>query len=349
MKKELIFIAITFVFECLSAQVSPHNDETWVIQNDISDEFNGEVLDNSKWKKPIYSWGGSNYYYCFKMENVRLNDGKLLLIADKANGSSLFSYYSGGIQSINNNYTYGYYEIKAKLPAYERNGKQCGKGFWPCFWTFYQKKVGGCYTDHDEIDILEPCGSQFEDASTNVVGWHDIDPLDCTKIKKLDEYEFKSSNPLSLDYHIFAAEWLPDRIIFYFDDEPIYFCDASQDHQDLMKMKPQYVVIDLQLDGRDSHNMFYPEASDGFPYYMKVDYFRYYKLNMNCGQRIEVNCHESFMDVLGVYDFISVSNVVMNYGEKKVLRANDIVISNDFNVPLGAELYIIPTPCIENY
>ena len=57
--------------------------------------------------------------------------------------------------------------------------------------------------EHDEIDILEPCGHQFEDASTNVVGWHDIDSTDCPNTMKLDEYKFTHDSPLSLDYHLF--------------------------------------------------------------------------------------------------------------------------------------------------
>ena len=27
---------------------------------------------------------------------------------------------------------------------------------------------------------------------------------------KLDEYKFTHDSPLSLDYHLFGAEWLPD-------------------------------------------------------------------------------------------------------------------------------------------
>ena len=115
------------------------------------------------------SGGGDGHYYYFRMENVKVENGELLLIADTANSNRPF-YYSGGIQSKSNDYSFGYYDLKAILPAYEKNGKQCGKGFWPCFWTYYQERDGNCIVEHYEIDILEPCGHQFEDASTNVVG-----------------------------------------------------------------------------------------------------------------------------------------------------------------------------------
>ena len=209
MKIALLIVVLMSSFNNLVGQISPQFDDMWVIQRDISDEFNEEKLDNDKWMKPPYNWGGDGHYYYFRMENVKVENGELLLIADTANSNRPF-YYSGGIQSKSNDYSFGYYELKAILPAYEKNGKQCGKGFWPCFWTYYQERDGNCIVEHDEIDILEPCGHQFEDASTNVVGWHDIDSTDCPNTMKLDEYKFTHDSPLSLDYHLFGVEWLPD-------------------------------------------------------------------------------------------------------------------------------------------
>ena len=80
---------------------------------------------------------------------------------------------------------------------------------------------------------------------------------------------------------------------------------------------------------------------------MHVDYFRYYKLRTKPGQSLRVNDYLSFMRIMDVYDSITISNVVMNNSGKKILRANGIVIENDFEVPIGAELFIIPTPCVE--
>ena len=41
-----------FSFNNLVGQISPQFDDMWVIQRDISDEFNEEKLDNDKWMTP---------------------------------------------------------------------------------------------------------------------------------------------------------------------------------------------------------------------------------------------------------------------------------------------------------
>lgn len=152
------------------SQVSPINDTTWLLQDNLSDEFNANKLDRTKWRHPEYNWGNYGfYYYRFHPNNAYLSNGELLLMADTSNLNTP-PYYSGGIQTKDTVYSYGYYEIRAKLPAYTHNNSPCGKGFWPAFWTYYQPHYDSCLIEHDEIDILEPSGYEFEDASTNVMG-----------------------------------------------------------------------------------------------------------------------------------------------------------------------------------
>jgi beta-glucanase (GH16 family) len=187
------------------------------------------------------------------------------------------NYYSGGIQSLNHDYSYGYFEIYAKLPGFYDNGISDGEGFWPAFWTCYvETDINGCRMIHDEIDILEPSGIQYADAKSNVAGWHDEHPdCDTNNVKVSGHVWYTHSQPLFDDYHKYAVEWLPDRIIFYFDDLPFYI----EYNHPKMVMRPQYVVIDQQMDNNTSVNPNMP-----FPQYMSVDYFRYYELNDSyCG------------------------------------------------------------------
>lgn len=127
MKIALLIVVLMFSFNNLVGQISPQFDDMWVIQRDISDEFNEEKLDNDKWIKPPYNWGGDGHYYYFRMENVKVENGELLLIADTANSNRPF-YYSGGIQSKSNDYSFGYYELKAILLAYEKMESNVEKG-----------------------------------------------------------------------------------------------------------------------------------------------------------------------------------------------------------------------------
>ncbi|MGN0088541.1 MAG: hypothetical protein ACI35Y_05870 [Candidatus Limimorpha sp.] len=53
MKIALLIVVLMSSFNNLVGQISPQFDDMWVIQRDISDEFNEEKLDNDKWIKPL--------------------------------------------------------------------------------------------------------------------------------------------------------------------------------------------------------------------------------------------------------------------------------------------------------
>src|SRR5690625_552822 len=172
---KLIFLMIftTFSVFRLLAQGPPSEDDNWELVEALSDEFNDTILDSTKWdalepEKGIgYDWGGGAH---FRPQNVIVDGNHLQLKVEKRSDKKGF--YSGGIQSVENNYTYGYFEIRAKLPGFYKDGKPNGQGFWPAFWTYYQVRDStGCVLIHDEIDILEPAGHQYADGRSNVAGW----------------------------------------------------------------------------------------------------------------------------------------------------------------------------------
>lgn len=325
-------------------QIPPTLDNNWRLNTSKSDEFNSTTLDNSKWDalNPSngigYNWGGGGI---FRPSNVIVDGNDLLLKVEDITNSNL--YYTGGIQSVEHNYSYGYYEICAKLPGFYNNLSPCGEGFWPAFWTYYvEEDEDGCRIIHDEIDILEPSGGQYANAKSNVAGWHDEHP-DCEIDHiKICEAWYNHDQPLFKDYHKYAVEWLPDRIIFYFDDQPFY---AQYNHPKMI-MEPQYVVIDQQIDGSHSVNPNTP-----FPQYMQVDYFRYYELNKFCEQTLLLsNNSQLHMALPGIRKCIiigdGINSLYLSNNECKTFRVTDsIIINGNFTVPIGCELNLIPTPC----
>jgi len=332
----------------VNGQIPPNLDDNWKLNTTKSDEFNSTTLDNSKWDMLDpwngvgYNWGGGQY---FRPANVSVDGNNLQLKVEDIPWSD--KYYSGGVHSVDHNYSYGYFEIRAKLPGFYNNGSPCGEGFWPAFWTYYvEHDVNGCRKVHDEIDILEPSGSQYADAKTNVCGWHDEHP-DCNIDHiKIGEGTFTNSTPLFDNFHKYAVEWLPDRIIFYFDDQPFYF---EYNHPKIV-MKPQFVVIDQQIDGGLSVPYLNPNTP--LPQYMSVDYFRYHELNYSyCGQNATIlNNTQLNSFTYGVRQNIIIGNgsssIFLLGGDNKTFRAiNEITINGDFTVPLGSELNLVPTPC----
>jgi|AntRauTorckE6833_2_1112554.scaffolds.fasta_scaffold00890_7 beta-glucanase (GH16 family) len=333
----------------LNAQIPPNLDGNWELNTAKSDEFNSTTLDNSKWNALDpwsgigYNWGGGQY---FRPANVSVDGNYLQLKVEDISWSD--KYYSGGVQSVNHNYSYGYFEIRAKLPGFYNNGLPCGEGFWPAFWTYYvEHDANGCRTIHDEIDILEPSGSQYADAKSNVAGWHDEHP-DCNidHVKVSGNVWYTHNQPLFDDYHKYAVEWLPNRIIFYFDDQPFYV----ENNHPKMIMEPQFVVIDQQIDG--GLPVPYLNPNTPLPQYMSVDYFRYYSLSSSyCNQNATILNNSqlsSFLFAIRKNIFIGngSSSISLSSGDNITFRAtNEIIINGDFTVPLGSELNLIPTPC----
>jgi beta-glucanase (GH16 family) len=357
MKRKLIFLLAILTSSgfmmLVNGQIPPNLDDNWELNTTKSHEFNDANIDLSKWyifQKSDYPWGAG---YCFNPANAYLDTGNLSLEVSlkSSNDYSCGSfynkpYYSGGIRSVNADYSYGYFEINAKLPGDYINGLPNGKGFWPAFWTYYvfENTITGCRDIHDEIDILEPSGTQYADAKSNVAGWHDEHP-DCNidHVKVSGNVWYTHSQPLFDDYHKYAVEWLPDRIIFYFDDQPFY---VEYNHPKMV-MQPQYVVIDQQM-----HNNVSVDPSMPFPQFMNVDYFRYYELNDSyCGQNATIlNNSQLNSFSYGIRQNITIGNgsssVSLSSGDNKTFRAtNEITINGDFTVPLGSELNLVPTPC----
>lgn len=331
----------------LKAQTPPIIDENWELNSTLSDDFNS--LDLSKWHKCYCladdwgsgsgCWGEGGMHY----SHAYVENGILKLKVDTLINSytPTGDLWAAGIYTNNFEYSYGYYEIRAKLPGYYNNGESCGQGFWPCFWT-YNTDPG----IHREIDILEPSGTQYADGRTNVSGWwtNQItgtgqEPL------KYGEYWFTSSTPLFSNYHKFGLEWLPNRIVLYFDDKPYFIAMNDETVPNDADIHKHRVVIDQQLSS-------FINANTPFPQYMEVDYFRYYELNDSyCGQNATIlNTSQLNSFSYGVRQNITIGNgsssISLSSGDNKTFRAtNEIIINGDFTVPLGSGLNLIPTPC----
>ncbi|OFX33827.1 MAG: hypothetical protein A2W90_05225 [Bacteroidetes bacterium GWF2_42_66] len=329
----------------LNAQVPPHLDPNWELVSSKSDEFNSSGLNPALWDKAYsgcgWGWGfGSN----LDSSNVIMENGYLKLRLNKSD--SIISV--GQIRSKNSDYNYGYFEISAKIldPGNYKNGIPCATGVWPSFWTYWVDYARyKCY--HDEIDIVETLYDKCEDVHIMSGGVHDKIPesLDtcasgCQGVKVFS-VEHKHSNPLFEAEHKYAAEWLRDRVILYFDDQPVgaYFGDGVPKHL-------QYVVLSMQVNNKWIDF----DETIKMPQDMKVDYFRYYKL---IDRYCEKDAHIKNNSQLNRFKFGTRRNIAigtgtgsisLSAGDVKTFRAsNEITVNGDFSVPLGAELNLIPT------
>lgn len=329
----------------LYAQVSPHHDPNWELVRSKSDEFNDPYLNRALWDKAYrgcgWGWGFGSH---LDSANIIQKDGYLRLRMRLSD--SVISV--GQIRSKKSDFDYGYFEISSKIldPGNTKNGVACATGVWPSFWT-YRVGYSRHQRYHDEIDIVETLYDKCEDVRIMSGGVHDLisegaDPaVNKSRTVKVYSMDHRHLDPLFEDEHKYAAEWLRDRIIFYFDDQPVgaYRAEGLPTHM-------QYVVLSMQINNKWVHF----DQTIRSPQDMKVDYFRYYQLNNRYCEKdanIKNNSQLKYFK-FGLRRNITIGNgpVSLSAGETITFRAwNEITVNGDFSVPTGAELNLIPTPC----
>ncbi|HWY98005.1 MAG TPA: family 16 glycosylhydrolase [Bacteroidia bacterium] len=328
---------------------APAIDANWQLDTTKSDEFNGLSVNTTKWhvldcpSGDCCNYGGGT---AFQKGNAIDSAGKLWLRTDGPGPApipcSRGTYATGGITSNLPYYSYGYYEMYAKLPGFiDGSGVAHADKFWPAFWMAYNPIC----SIHNEIDVMDECCCVYSDAETTGSGWNEAGVgADSCQYRGAGWCTYINPVPLCNGYHKFAVEWTTNRMIFYRDDIPYFQTYNSP----TLKMNPQYLFIDLQI---SSSCDFYPGTP--FPQYMAIDYFRYYKLNLDCGTNVIFAKNSDISGfTYGVKNSIIFGNSsgsidLSGCGSKSyVFRAvNGFTINGDFTAPKGYELTLAPTAC----
>lgn len=342
-----IFLLVTFISH--NAAQTPDNDLNWYLDTALSDEFNSDTINTAKWhildcpSGDCCNWGGGN---AFQKGNVNDSGGILRLRVDGPGHSPIpcnnrASYNSGGIESYSYNFSYGYLEIYAQLPGFYSNGQPCGLKFEPSFWMYYEKYDTSCLVIHNEIDPLIPDCVQYATANYDLCGWS-YQNGNCGSYG-VGSGVYLSPIPLFLSYHKYAVEWNTNMMLFYFDD--IIFSENY--NSPTFTMHPLKISINILL--CDTAAQFCPNII--FPQYMSVDYFRYYKLNLDCGSNAVLldssDVANYAYSVKSSITFGDGSNSIsLKSSDVKYFRAVDsITVYGTFTAPLGCEIGLIHTAC----
>lgn len=176
------------------------------------DEFDGQNLDLSKW---IYR-KDSKHWSTQLPENVQVKDG-VLRIELKKQKSQGKEYTGGGIIS-KEAFRYGYYEARFRVPP--------GSGWHTSFWMMWHDDSGGTNPEKakQEIDV---CEQDSVNVSAYNSGVNDWTPKNAGgKVGYL--YKKKTKTPdLSADFHIWACEFTPEKVKFFFDGKLTKEGDAT--------------------------------------------------------------------------------------------------------------------------
>lgn len=201
-------IAALLYLLVLPAQATPPPSGTWVPVAGFSDEFNGEDLDLVKWTDYNASFLG-NPPGIYVADNVEINNGKLELwtTAGRVRGApGQYKGYKTSYVASRQTVLYGYFEVRAKpMPL------AIDSGFWLYRWT-----PTGSY----EIDIFEIGGGAA--GHENIVHTNTWVYLGDTKYQTnenttKDPQSWAASSRLADAFHLYALEWTPTLLNFYFD------------------------------------------------------------------------------------------------------------------------------------
>ncbi len=228
MKFSKLFVTICMLFTVVtvSAQRKPYfqkgedpkpNGSKWKLVKSMSDEFNKENVDETKWQIRGQRWKG-RVPGLFQAENIKQKDGKLQITTKKLEEPIGKFTHGGGYVGSREAMKYGYYECRMKA----------NKTFMSStFWLITDRsRAKGCDNRTTELDIQECVGeivSKAEwmvnfDAKMNS-NTHSRDIKEgCDFVKGSVKSSASAGGKVYDDYHVYAVWWKSkDEILFFLD------------------------------------------------------------------------------------------------------------------------------------
>ena len=180
------------------------------------DEFSGTALDGSKWQydtaRNKQGWFNGERQYYSAGQNLRVANGLLTIEARHEKLSpNLFpdwggqEYTSAKILSKGKGWTYGFYEVRAKLP--------CARGTWPAIWMLPVTMTK--WPDEGEIDIMEQVG-----AEPNLI-YASLHTKLFNHVLKTQRSAQKLVPTSCAAFHVYQLDWRPDSITIGVDGRGI--------------------------------------------------------------------------------------------------------------------------------
>ena len=234
-----------------------------------SDEFTADGLpDSAKWgydtaRNKMWWFNGEQQYYSnARTQNSVVSGGTLKVIARKetppAVGDSGGQQYTSArlITRDKQLFTYGYFEVRAKLP--------CGLGTWPAIWLLGTPE--NQWPKYGEIDIMEQKG--FSAADKKVVSGY------------LHHAGGSVGNETTVadacnSFHNYQLTWTADKIVIGVDNLKYfeYVNPKDGNFNNWPYSGPQYLILNLAMGG----NLGGPIPAGFVSDQMEVDYVRVYQ------------------------------------------------------------------------
>jgi beta-glucanase (GH16 family) len=224
----------------------------WEPFSALTDEFDGDRLDESKWYPNNPGWLGRQPGY-FNPKNVRVADGMLHLDAKKETLPNLPAGYHTFTTAFVKGKTkvrYGYFEIRARAMD-----SQASSAFW-----FYD----GTPEIWSEIDVFE-IGARTQ-PSNYYMNTH----LFYTLVETVHWHKsriWKAPYNLAKEFHVYGLEWDPEVLRFTVDGAVVREERNTHWHQ----------LLALCFDSETFADWFGLPKDDALPATFSIDYIRTWK------------------------------------------------------------------------
>ena len=349
-------------------------DRNWrhIVDSDFSDAcwtdwYNWIVTGNgTRYKTYIAEWpsgvtrGPESHMVC-QRENIAFNDScGISIVSEYVGGDNLVSlecgdydipprkyhcdtthhslyYTSGNLETENPSFTFGYYELRCRLPMHP--------GAKSSFWLY-----GNSSTTYEEIDIFEngkydclerprreyTCGIWYNAYGQNYSG--------ASNYAK----DTVSAHPMSEDFdswHTYSCEWMPERITWYLDGVKVNeFTETDKIPKHGKVIKVSYSIGASAYS--DTCNIWKDNGT------LSIGRLDYYRLSCDCEDDVNVvrQCELDSFDysVKRSVAIVPDSEVVVEETDKVTFRVtDDFLIDGPFQVDTGGELTIIIQECPE--
>ncbi|WYB15752.1 glycoside hydrolase family 16 protein (plasmid) [Pararhizobium sp. A13] len=234
-----------------------------------SDDFNKPGLpDSKKWvydteaNKTGWYNNEKQYYAVRRLENSKLENGKLTITARKEKLTSAPDYGGQNYTSARlitrgkASWTYGYFEIKARLP--------CGKGTWPAFWMLGPEEIP--WPDNGEIDIMEQVGK----APSKITGTIHT----ASTAGTFGDGGETTIRDACKKFHVYQTTWTPEKITIGVDGKVFHTYENDGKGKASWPFDtPHYLLVNLAIGG----DMAGKVDDRIFPVSLDIDYIKVYQ------------------------------------------------------------------------
>jgi len=234
-----------------------------------SDEFEGDVIDGTKWNQPEYNRrvneNGPDGWW-LKEDSYLDGEGNLVIRAKKIdnrnNDDDPYDYSTGAIRSYRKfEQKFGKFEIRCQLPAQA--------GWWVAFWLMSNgvSNANNSGEDGTEIDIFEGFG--WTDRLNFALHWDGYGDA-----HKSDGIQ-KVIDGIRDGFHTFTLQWTEDVYIFYVDDVEVWRTTSGGVSKvaSYVKITGELYTVDWAISEGWAND---PETAT-YPDYFIVDYVRVYQ------------------------------------------------------------------------